>query len=144
MNASMKRMAVLLAVPVALGALLGVLGRHDLPESIAAQAARQDAIAPPVHLTALNVTLPPGQSTFPPGPGVDIANSNCVMCHSTGMVLRQPPLTTGEWKVEINKMRSAFGAPITPDQIDALAHYLNTIDGRKPQAGPSGVDNQAS
>ncbi|KWB64041.1 hypothetical protein WL37_20460 [Burkholderia ubonensis] len=144
MNAKPKRMALMLAVPVSLGALLGVVGRHYFPESIASQAARQAEIAPPVHLSALSVSLPPGQSTFPPGPGVDIANSNCVMCHSTGMVLRQPPLTTGEWKVEITKMRNAFGAPIPPDQIDALAHYLNSIDGRKPQAGPSGVDNQAS
>ncbi|NHL69195.1 cytochrome c [Burkholderia ambifaria] len=144
MNARLKRMAVMLMVPVSVGALLGLVGRHYLPESIAAQAARQDAIAPPVHLSALNVTLPPGHSLFPPGPGADIANANCVMCHSTGMVLRQPPLTTSEWKVEITKMRNAFGAPISPDQIDALAHYLNAIDGRKPQAGPSGVDNQAS
>ncbi|KVV51451.1 hypothetical protein WT27_29585 [Burkholderia territorii] len=144
MNASPKRMALMLGVPVFLGALLGVVGRQYFPESIASQAARQAEIAPPVHLSALGVSLPAGQSTFPPGPGADIANSNCVMCHSTGMVLRQPPLTTGEWKVEITKMRNAFGAPVPTDQIDALARYLNGIDGRKPQAGPSGVDNQAS
>ncbi|KVE30218.1 hypothetical protein WI93_08200 [Burkholderia vietnamiensis] len=144
MNARLKHMTAMLAAPVALGALLGLVGRHYLPESIAAQAARQEAIAPPVHLSALSVTLPPGQATFPPGPGAAIANANCVMCHSTGMVLRQPPLTTDEWKVEITKMHNAFGAPISPDQIDTLAHYLNGIDGRKPQAGPSGVDNQAS
>lgn len=144
MNAKLKRMALMLGAPIVLGAVAGLIGQHYLPESIAAQAARQAAIAPPVHLTVLNVTLPPGESAFPPGPGVEIANANCVMCHSTGMVLRQPPLTVGEWKTEIMKMRSAFGAPITPDQIDALARYLNTIDGRKPEAGPSGVDNQAS
>ncbi|GLU35009.1 cytochrome c [Trinickia caryophylli] len=144
MNAKLKRMALMLGAPIVIGAIAGVVGQRYLPESIAAQAARQEAIAPPVHLAVLNVTLPPGESTFPPGPGVEIANANCVMCHSTGMVLRQPPLTVSEWKTEIMKMRSAFGAPITPDQIDGLAHYLNTIDGRKPAAGPSGVDNQAS
>ena len=144
MNAKLKRMALMLGAPIVLGAVAGLIGQHYLPESIAAQAARQAAIAPPVHLTVLNVTLPPGESAFPPGPGVEIANANCVLCHSTGMVLRQPPLTVGEWKTEIMKMRSAFGAPITPDQIDALARYLNTIEGRKPEAGPSGVDNQAS
>jgi mono/diheme cytochrome c family protein len=144
MNARLKRMAVMLMVPAALGALLGAIGQHYLRESIASQVGRQAQIAPVVHLATLSVSLPPGQSTFPPGPGVEIANSNCVMCHSTGMVLRQPPLTTDEWKTEIMKMRNAFGAPIPPDQIDALARYLNTVNGRKLQAGPSGVDNQAS
>jgi len=60
------------------------------------------------------------------------------------MVLHQPPLTVDEWKIEIMKMRAAFGAPIPADQVDALAHYLGVVDGRKAEKGPSGVDNQAS
>jgi mono/diheme cytochrome c family protein len=137
-------MAVMLVVPASLSALLGAIGLHHFRNSIASQGARHVGTAPAVHLSAVNVSLPLGQSTFPPGPGADIANSNCVICHSTGMVLRQPPLTLSEWKTEIMKMRNAFGAPIPADQIDALARYLNTINGSKPQAGPSGVDNQAS
>ena len=144
MNAKLKRIVVILAVPVSLSALLGAIGLHYFRDSIASQGARHVDTKPAISLAAVNVSLPPGQSTFPPGPGADIANSNCVICHSTGMVLRQPPLTTNEWKIEIEKMRNAFGAPIPADQIDTLARYLNTINGRKPQARPSGVDNQAS
>jgi mono/diheme cytochrome c family protein len=144
MNAKLRRIAVIWGVPVVLGAAAGVVGSTFLPESAAAQAERQAKIVPPVHFTSVNVTLPAGTVTFPPGPGSEIANANCVMCHSTGMVLHQPPLTVGEWTTEINKMRAAFGAPISADQVDQLAHYLNGIDGRKSDGGPSGVDKQAS
>jgi hypothetical protein len=43
------------------------------------------------------------------------------------MVLYQPARTQDEWKVTINKMRTAYGAPIAPDQIDALAVYLSGL-----------------
>jgi hypothetical protein len=66
------------------------------------------------------------------------------MCHSTGMVLRQRPLTANERKTEIMKMRNAFGAPISVDQIDALARYLSTVNGRKSESGPSSVSSEAS
>jgi hypothetical protein len=61
-----------------------------------------------------------------------------------GMVLRQPALTVNEWRIEIRKMQSAFGAPIPADQVDALARYLGGINGRKSDSKPSTVDNQAS
>jgi hypothetical protein len=45
------------------------------------------------------------------------------------MVLRQPPLTRDQWVSEINKMRSAFGAPLPADQVGRLADYLFRING---------------
>jgi mono/diheme cytochrome c family protein len=75
----------------------------------------------------VNVALPDSHNVFPPGEGADIANSQCMICHSAGMVTRQPPLTYDGWKAEINKMRSAYGAPLPEDQIDSLAKYLTTI-----------------
>ncbi|KAE8758520.1 cytochrome c [Paraburkholderia madseniana] len=144
MNLKLLRIAAVWAAPVAVGAIAALTGSHYLPESIAGQAQRQAALVPPVHFAPLDVSLPAGNTLFPPGEGAEIANANCVMCHSTGMVLRQPPLTTPEWKTEIMKMRNGFGAPIPLDQVDQLAHYLGVINGKKNEAGPSGVDNQAS
>ena len=46
------------------------------------------------------------------------------------MVLRQPPLTKEEWRAEILKMRSAYGALLPVDQVDALSEYLQRINGR--------------
>ena len=144
MNAKLRRIAIIWAAPVLVGAVAAVVDGIYLPESAAAQAQRQAKNASPIRFAAVDFTLPAGSVTFPPGPGSEIANANCVICHSTGMVLRQPPLTVNEWKTEINKMRTAFGAPIPADQVDQLAHYLGVINGRKSETGPSGVDKQAN
>jgi hypothetical protein len=72
----------------------------------------------------VRVELPAGDDTFPPGVGATIATSQCLICHSAGMVLQQPPLTKDEWRAEIVKMRSAYGAPLPDDQIDELSEYL--------------------
>jgi hypothetical protein len=144
MTMKLVRIAAVWAIPVAVGTIVALTGSRYLPESIAEQAKRQADLVPPVHFTALDVSLPAGSAIFPPGGGSEIANANCVMCHSTGMVLRQPPLTTLEWKTEIMKMRNGFGAPIPLDQVDQLAHYLGVVNGKKNKGGPSGVDNQAS
>ncbi len=144
MNTKLRRIAAFWAAPVLLGIVAGAIGSRYLPESVEAQAARQAAAVPPVRFTAVNVSLPAGTAVFPQGPGSEIANAHCVMCHSTGMVLRQPPLTVNEWKTEIMKMRNAFGAPIPLDQVDKLARYLDTLNGKKDETAPSGVDNQAS
>lgn len=79
----------------------------------------------------VSVSLPNSRNVFPPGEAADIANSQCMICHSAGMVTRQPPLTFDQWKSEIEKMRSAYGAPLPADQIDSLAKYLVTIGGKQ-------------
>jgi len=60
----------------------------------------------------VSVDPPSSHISFPAGNGSVIANAYCLICHSAGMVLRQPPLTQDEWTVEINKMRNSFGAPL--------------------------------
>jgi mono/diheme cytochrome c family protein len=86
--------------------------------------------APPPKWTIVKVELPTVDESFPPGVGSDLASSQCQTCHSAGMVLTQPPLKKDEWRAEITKMRSVYGAPIPEDQVEALAEYLKSIDGR--------------
>jgi mono/diheme cytochrome c family protein len=143
MNASLRRITFVWVVPVVLGAAAAIAGRPYLAESIADQAARQSNMAP-AHFTAINVTLPSGAVAFPDGHGSDIANANCLICHSAGMVLRQPPLTVAEWRTEIEKMKTSFGAPIASDQIDGLAQYLESINGRPSDGKPATVDSQGN
>ena len=78
----------------------------------------------------VSVTLPDSKNVFPPGAGADIANSQCMICHSAGMVTRQPPLRFEGWKAEINKMRNAYGAPLPAEQVEELAKYLTAIKGK--------------
>jgi hypothetical protein len=79
----------------------------------------------------LSVDLPTSETSFPPGDGAEITGQ-CLICHSAGMVLRQPPLTRDQWLGEINKMRSVYGAPLPADQVDRLADYLFRINGASP------------
>jgi mono/diheme cytochrome c family protein len=91
-------------------------------------ASKQGGQAPIQQWAKVSVELPVSRVPFPPGNGSVIANANCLICHSAGMVLRQPPLTQDEWSTEINKMRNAFGAPLPADQVEALAKYLRSIN----------------
>ncbi len=79
----------------------------------------------------VRVEFPAGDESFPSGVGSEIATSHCLICHSAGMVLTQPPLKKDEWRAEIMKMRTVYGAPIPEDQVDGLSEYLKNIDGRE-------------
>jgi mono/diheme cytochrome c family protein len=134
MDTALRNVALISAMPVLLAIpLLTTLAAHLAPPAPTAQT-----------WTKVELQFPASQAIFPPGKGADIANGQCLMCHSAGMVLRQPPLSQGEWASEITKMRSAYGAPIPPDQTEALASYLHAINGRPSQSGPSRVDRQGS
>ena len=80
--------------------------------------------------TRLSVELPTSDARFPAASGADVANAQCLLCHSAGMVLRQPPLTLDQWQGEIEKMRSSYGAPVPADQVEGLAKYLQATVGR--------------
>jgi mono/diheme cytochrome c family protein len=113
MSARLRNVALISTIPLALGI---------------AMAGGKAATGAVQTWTKVEVELPASEAVFPAGNGAQIANGQCLMCHSAGMVLRQPPLTPDEWAGEINKMRSAYGAPIPPDQVEALARYLHGID----------------
>lgn len=83
------------------------------------------------RLKSVSVELPPGDRMFPDGPGADAINSNCLACHSAGMVLNQPPLSKAQWQAEVNKMRTSYKAPIDPDAINDIVGYLTRTKGTK-------------
>jgi cytochrome c553 len=77
-------------------------------------------------LKSVNIDLPTGDRMFD-GPGSDAANNNCLACHSAGMVLNQPKLSKAQWQAEVDKMRTAYKAPIDSKDDDAIASYLAGI-----------------
>jgi mono/diheme cytochrome c family protein len=144
MSTNLRNVTLVCAVPILLGVALATgLAWSGTPDSTAAVAA---AASSPVQKWAkVSVELPASHAAFPPGNGADIANGQCLICHSAGMVLRQPPLTLDEWTGEINKMRNSFGAPLPADQVGVLARYLVGINGRQQSPkGPAAVDGQGS
>jgi hypothetical protein len=73
----------------------------------------------------LKIDLPGQTATLKPGPGADLANGLCLICHSAEYITTQPsdkPL--GFWKAEVEKMKKVYGAPIPDEQVQALATYL--------------------
>ena len=81
-----------------------------------------------VPWTKVTVQLPTNVTLFPAGQGAEIANSQCLICHSADMVLHQPTLTQEQWKATINKMRTAYGAPLPAEQVDVLATYFSKLN----------------
>jgi mono/diheme cytochrome c family protein len=143
MNTSLRSFALIWSVPVLLG--IALAAGLAWPRTVDSEPATKQAAKGPVpKWVKVSVELPASQVSFPPGDGSVIANAYCLICHSAGMVLRQPPLTLDEWIGEINKMRNAFGAPLPADQIDAVAKYLHSINGAQSAKGPSAVDGQGS
>jgi mono/diheme cytochrome c family protein len=144
MNTNLRNVALIWAVPILLGIALatGLASPHAADSTAAVE---KKATGPVLKWAKVSVDLPVSHTAFPPGNGADIANGQCLICHSAGMVLRQPPLTLDEWTGEINKMRTAFGAPLPADQVGALAKYLQGINGQRQSPGaPAAVDEQGS
>jgi hypothetical protein len=81
-------------------------------------------------LHSVSADLPFGDRMFQ-GPGSDAANNNCLACHSVGMVLNQPVLSRAQWLSEVEKMRTAYKAPIDPKDVNTIVDYLVKINAAK-------------
>ncbi|MCJ2126895.1 c-type cytochrome [Methylobacterium sp. J-077] len=93
--------------------------------------------ATPLDLhSKLEVDLPFGDDVgFPEGPGSDVIASNCVACHSADHTLNQPTLSREEWHKVVDKMITAYKAPITPDDAKVIVDYLVRIKGESAYHG---------
>ena len=77
-----------------------------------------------LSLKSVTADLPFGDRMFQDAPGSDLVNGNCLACHSADMVLNQPAMSKAQWRSEVEKMRTAYRAPIDPKDIDAMVDYL--------------------
>ncbi len=94
-----------------------------------------------LRAAALDIQLPPEVATFRQNAGAEIANAQCLICHSVEYVTMQPPMPRTFWKNSIQKMQQKYGAPIPNEQVDALADYLtaNYGPGTNAAARPAPV-----
>jgi hypothetical protein len=75
-------------------------------------------------LKSLKLDVPTSDTMFPAGPGSDAINNNCIACHSADHVLNQPSLSREAWQEVVNKMITAYKAPISTDDAKAIVDYL--------------------
>ena len=83
------------------------------------------------ELKSVKIDLPDSDKMFPDGPGADAINNNCLACHSADMVLNQPALSKQAWTAEVNKMISAYKAPVAPEDVGPIVEYLSNLKGVK-------------
>lgn len=70
------------------------------------------------------IELPPEPVALKQNPGAELVQAQCLTCHSVEYITTQPPLPRKYWKSAVEKMQTKFGAPIPPEQVEALADYL--------------------
>jgi hypothetical protein len=75
-------------------------------------------------LKSLKLNVPTSDTMFPAGPGLDAINDNCLACHSADHVLNQPSLSREAWQEVVNKMITAYKAPISVDDAKPTVDYL--------------------
>jgi cytochrome c551/c552 len=79
---------------------------------------------PKLNGEVVKITLPLETAVFKSGAGVQLANGQCLTCHSADYAGMQPSKGVDFWQAEIQKMKDKYGAPIPTDQMDALAAYF--------------------
>jgi cytochrome c551/c552 len=75
-------------------------------------------------LSALEIKLPPETAVFKQDVGAELANGQCLVCHSIEYVSTQPPMARAAWKASVQKMQQKYGAAIPDDQVEPLVDYL--------------------
>jgi sulfite dehydrogenase (cytochrome) subunit B len=68
--------------------------------------------------------------TLKPGPGSEVTQRSCVLCHSTDYIVIQPPGDQKQWDGVVTKMIKVYGAPLSDADAKAVAEYLARQYGR--------------
>ena len=60
----------------------------------------------------VKIELPPETISFKLAPGSEIANGQCLTCHSVEYVSTQPPMPRAFWAGSVKKMMDKYSAPV--------------------------------
>jgi len=76
-------------------------------------------------------TQPPVAVTLPDGPGKELVESSCAICHGLDRVVATTR-PASQWDAMVKQM-VFFGAPLSADQAKTVTAYLSTRFGRPGQ-----------
>ena len=101
------------------------------------------SLAAATILTAgtMKIELPAETGVFKPGKNVEIANGQCLVCHSVEYISTQPALARPFWAGSVKKMREKYGAAIPEDQVEPLLDYLTVHYGSGTNSAPVATTN---
>ena len=80
-------------------------------------------------LKSVDVTLPDNDREPPDGPGLAAVQSNCISCHTSGMILTQPAMPKAAWETVVAKMRDVYKAPVSEEEVPDIVTYLTAVKG---------------
>jgi hypothetical protein len=78
----------------------------------------------------VSVVLPYEEPDLPPGPHRHEFHVACTTCHSTRLVLTQPPFPKAKWGEVVHKMVATYGAPLSIEDEARAVDYLVAIRGK--------------
>ena len=74
----------------------------------------------------LTYTLSDQEPVLRAGPGSEVAQNNCLSCHSGDYIETQPPKQGIKfWEAEVNKMIKNYHAPISETDAKIIIDYLS-------------------
>ena len=79
--------------------------------------------------TVTAITMPSDLDEYRKGPGLQVAQTYCLTCHSSGYVSMQPPMDAAHWSKTVTKMRKLYGAQIDDADAAKIADYLGKAYG---------------
>jgi cytochrome c len=72
----------------------------------------------------VKIELPVETAVYKTAPGGEMANAQCLTCHSADYASMQPAKPRDFWAAEVAKMKAKYAAPIPDDQTNALVAYF--------------------
>jgi hypothetical protein len=73
------------------------------------------------------IVLPHDEPELPSGPHQRTFVASCTICHSTRLVMTQPPFSHEQWAEVVHKMVKTYGAPITTEAEGQIVDYLVAV-----------------
>jgi hypothetical protein len=122
-----QRVAIVLTVLVgAIATAVAYLGTRESTQAPVSPPVTPAASALPVE----TIVLPYDEAELPSGPHQRTFVVSCTICHSTRLVMTQPPFPQEEWAEVVHKMVKNYGAPISPESEGQIVAYLTTVRGQ--------------
>jgi len=121
-----QRVAIVVTVLVGLIATaVAYLGTRENPQAPASPWAPFAGTTLPVQ----RIVLPHDEPELPLGTHQRTCAASCTICHSTRLVMTQPPFSRKQWAEVVHKMVKTYGAPITPEAEGQIVDYLTMVRG---------------
>jgi hypothetical protein len=120
---------VSIVLTVVVGAITTVVAYLGARENTRLPEAQSPAfIAESLH--GQTIMLPHYEPELPLGPNQRTFAVSCTICHSTRLVMTQPPLSREQWTAIVQKMIKTYGAPVEPAAAEQILEYLTAVHGK--------------